>query len=304
MGANASSEGRRSSAASPSGSGRASSSSGAARSPQIRCYHCHGIFTTALPGAMHRVQCPYCSTVNGVPAQGGGGSSSGAGSSSSGARSGSMGALAAAMSSVADLSTANQQERQEHLLRRLQSREITPLELLILREFVEHLQQNRPGASMRDIDGHTASWVVDDVMKLPEELRTCSVCLEEVEKGQGVRTLPCLHTFHKDCAEEWLKKKKVRRRRPAAASPLSAPPPRRRPPPSVRALTPALRALRPRRSAPSANSQSTAPQSPTNREPPATPRRRPPPPPTTRHDEAVPVASSVRMYAPLRRQMI
>ena len=223
MGANGSSEGRRSSAASPSGSGRASSSSsGAARSPQIRCYHCHGIFTTALPGAMHRVQCPYCSTVNGVPAQGGGGSSSGAGSSSSGARSGSMGALAAAMSSVADLSTANQQERQEHLLRRLQSREITPLELLILREFVEHLQQNRPGASMRDIDGHTASWVVDDVMKLPEELRTCSVCLEEVEKGQGVRTLPCLHTFHKDCAEEWLKKKKVRRRRPAAAARPSA----------------------------------------------------------------------------------
>ena len=232
---------------------------------------------------MHRVQCPYCSTVNGVPAQGGGGSS-GAGSSS-GARSGSMGALAAAMSSVADLSTANQQERQEHLLRRLQSREITPLELLILREFVEHLQQNRPGASMRDIDGHTASWVVDDVMKLPEELRTCSVCLEEVEKGQGVRTLPCLHTFHKDCAEEWLKKKKVRRRRPAAASrpslPVSARP---HPPPSVRALTPALRALRPRRSAPSASSQSMAPQSPTRREPPATPGR--PPPPTTRHDEA------------------
>ena len=240
MGANASSEGRRSSAASPSGSGRASSSSGAARSPQIRCYHCHGIFTTALPGAMHRVQCPYCSTVNGVPAQGGGGSSSGAGSSSSGARSGSMGALAAAMSSVADLSTANQQERQEHLLRRLQSREITPLELLILREFVEHLQQNRPGASMRDIDGHTASWVVDDVMKLPEELRTCSVCLEEVEKGQGVRTLPCLHTFHKDCAEEWLKKKKVRRRRPA----VDPPPPR--PSARLRPAAPPPSALRPR----------------------------------------------------------
>jgi hypothetical protein len=24
-----------------------------------------------------------------------------------------------------------------------------------------------------------------------------------------VRTLPCLHTFHSGCAEEWLKKKKV-----------------------------------------------------------------------------------------------
>ena len=229
MGANTSSD-RRSSSGSHSGSssslgGSSSSASASRASPQIRCYHCHGIFTTALPGAMHRVQCPYCSTVNGVPAQGGGGgaSSSAGGSSSSARAGGSMGALAAAMSSVADLSTANQQERQEHLLRRLQSREITPLELLILREFVEHLQQNRPGASMRDIDGMTASWVVDDVMKLPEELRTCSVCLEEVEKGQGVRTLPCLHTFHKACAEEWLKKKKARRRRRPAARMRPAP---------------------------------------------------------------------------------
>lgn len=99
--------------------------------------------------------------------------------------------------------------RQEELLRRLQAREITPLELLILREFVEHLQQSRSGASANEIDDHTASWVVDDVSKFPEELRSCCVCLEEVCCGQHVRTLPCLHTFHADCAEEWLRKKKV-----------------------------------------------------------------------------------------------
>jgi len=100
--------------------------------------------------------------------------------------------------------------RQEQLLRRLQAREITPLELLILREFVEHLQHNnRSGASTSEIDNNTASWVVDDVMKLPEELRSCCVCLEDVKAGNRVRTLPCLHTFHAECAEEWLKKKKV-----------------------------------------------------------------------------------------------
>jgi len=103
----------------------------------------------------------------------------------------------------------DQNQRQEQLLRRLQTREITPLELLILREFVEHLQQNRSGASSSEIDHLTASWLVDDVSKLPEELRTCCVCLEDVHCGDRVRTLPCLHTFHAPCAEEWLQKKKT-----------------------------------------------------------------------------------------------
>merc|ERR1712129_370833 len=49
----------------------------------------------------------------------------------------------------------------------------------------------------------------EDVNKLPEELRCCTVCLEDIERGQQVRTLPCLHTFHAGCAEEWLKKKKL-----------------------------------------------------------------------------------------------
>jgi len=77
-------------------------------------------------------------------------------------------------------------------------------------EFVDHLQHNNHnGATPRDIDRTTASWVVEDPSKLPEELRCCTVCLEEIEQGQKVRTLPCLHTFHAGCAEEWLKKKKL-----------------------------------------------------------------------------------------------
>mmetsp|Transcript_25725 Transcript_25725/g.56407 ORF Transcript_25725/g.56407 Transcript_25725/m.56407 type:complete len:212 (+) Transcript_25725:204-839(+) len=168
------------------------------RTPQIRCYHCQGIFTSVLYRHTHHVRCPYCSTINGVPVQGGVPANN---------------SLAAAIQAPggAELSPMAAQ-RQEQLLRRLQSREITPLELLILREFVEHLQQNRgatPGASSHEIDSFTAEWMVDDVGKLPEELRTCSVCLEEVCCEQRVRTLPCFHTFHGECAEEWLKKKKV-----------------------------------------------------------------------------------------------
>lgn len=192
MGASSSSSARGTSMGASSAVVGAPQASG--RSPQIRCYHCQGIFTSVLAGQTHHVRCPYCSTINGVPAQGGSGLS------------GPASALAALNS--ADLSPIAAQ-RQEQLLRRLQAREITPLELLILREFVDHLQQNRDGASSREIDSCTAAWVVDDVSKLPEELRTCCVCLEEVCCQQKVRTLPCLHTFHAECAEEWLQKKKV-----------------------------------------------------------------------------------------------
>lgn len=151
---------------------------------------------SVLAGHTHHVRCPYCSTINGVPAQG------------SARPSSDLTATITAPPAAGELSPMAAQ-RQEQLLRRLQAREITPLELLILREFVEHLQQSRNGASAREIDSSTAAWTVDDVSKLPEELRTCCVCLEEVCCGQQVRTLPCLHTFHADCAENWLKKKKV-----------------------------------------------------------------------------------------------
>ncbi|KAK9135831.1 hypothetical protein Syun_015161 [Stephania yunnanensis] len=35
----------------------------------------------------------------------------------------------------------------------------------------------------------------------------CAVCLDEIEAGQTVRSLPaCHHKFHLDCADQWLKK--------------------------------------------------------------------------------------------------
>ena len=114
------------------------------RSPQIRCYNCQGIFTTAQTGALQHVQCPYCSTLNGVPVS---------------AVANPLAQLQAAVAgrSGGEISTVSR-ERQEQLLRRLQAREITPLELLILREFVQHLQDNPragAGASSHDIDNHT-----------------------------------------------------------------------------------------------------------------------------------------------------
>lgn len=38
-----------------------------------------------------------------------------------------------------------------------------------------------------------------------ENVKTCSVCLEEFAVGDVVKTLPCLHFFHERCVDRWLR---------------------------------------------------------------------------------------------------
>lgn len=37
-----------------------------------------------------------------------------------------------------------------------------------------------------------------------EDMRSCSVCLEDFAAAEVLRTLPCFHRYHKDCIDEWL----------------------------------------------------------------------------------------------------
>ncbi|XP_075513431.1 E3 ubiquitin-protein ligase SDIR1-like [Primulina tabacum] len=41
--------------------------------------------------------------------------------------------------------------------------------------------------------------------KTSDDDLTCSVCLEQVDVGELVRSLPCLHQFHVNCIDPWLR---------------------------------------------------------------------------------------------------
>nr|QOE77906.1 E3 ubiquitin-protein ligase [Coptis chinensis] len=45
----------------------------------------------------------------------------------------------------------------------------------------------------------------DGNVKSSEDELTCSVCLEQVNVGELIRSLPCLHQFHANCIDPWLR---------------------------------------------------------------------------------------------------
>ncbi|KAK1362660.1 E3 ubiquitin-protein like [Heracleum sosnowskyi] len=57
------------------------------------------------------------------------------------------------------------------------------------------------GASAAQINALPESTVQTD------NLEECSICLETPSIGDTIRHLPCLHKFHKDCIDEWVRRK-------------------------------------------------------------------------------------------------
>lgn len=45
---------------------------------------------------------------------------------------------------------------------------------------------------------------IHDGTPLPGEQTTCPVCLCAFEEGESLKSLPCVHFYHKDCIDSWL----------------------------------------------------------------------------------------------------
>lgn len=199
---------------------------------QIQCYQCRGLMNLnqrTAGSAPTAVQCPYCNTINGIGQRAGAPRAGGLvrndldsiaererrrnraeGRAFRTASRRGLGGSGSDSDGDDDAMPARDRINEELMQRLQQFRRMNQAELMLVREVLEQLNGQAPppsnGATDGQIDRLTVAWTSTDKAQVTGN---CTICLEDFEKGQAMRTLPCFHSFHSECVKEWLSKNKV-----------------------------------------------------------------------------------------------
>ena len=72
---------------------------------------------------------------------------------------------------------------------------------------VNEISDNDRRATDKEILNNLPETQIEDVSKLDSEKKNCVICLEDFKNKDKAIILPCIHLFHKNCINNWLKAK-------------------------------------------------------------------------------------------------
>lgn len=75
-------------------------------------------------------------------------------------------------------------------------------DLLRLQEQIGYVNR---GASQKEIEDLSLKFKVEKESQIPNDNKECMICMDEFKVGDELRRLPCLHVYHPDCIDKWLK---------------------------------------------------------------------------------------------------
>ena len=75
-----------------------------------------------------------------------------------------------------------------------------------LNEMIERmLHYSRENPTDAAIVSELPETKIDDIKKLDKDKQNCVICMEDFKNGDKSTNLPCLHMFHTNCIQSWLK---------------------------------------------------------------------------------------------------
>lgn len=98
----------------------------------------------------------------------------------------------------------NEMRRQRERLINNQQNQNLRINYLNRNTFFQPVQPNYNHPTDQNILNALPENKLDDVTKLDNEKKNCSICLEDFKNGDKTTSLPCIHFFHTFCIKNWL----------------------------------------------------------------------------------------------------